>query len=1062
MTRGSVGKLSRDYNPSQSEEEILRWWKAGRVYEETKKRLLKKPKFFFLDGPPFVTNPPHVGTAWNKTLKDFAIRFWRMRGFNVHDQPGYDCHGLPVEVMVEKSLNLTSKKDIENVEGIARFIGACKKYADVNIEAQTQVFRDLGIWMDWDHPYITCQDEYIESVWWTVKQADRKHLLYKGLRVVHWCPHDETALAGYEVTDEYRMIRDDSIYVKLPVDGKPGEFLLIWTTTPWTLPANLGVMANPDITYARVEVDGDRLIIAKERLLQVLGERPYEILEELSGRELAGVSYTPPLLEETHAKTGSKLYQVLLSSEYVSTTEGTGLVHMAPGHGEEDFEVGQANGLPVVSPVDASGHFTVEAGKYAGLGVREANPVIIRDLKAKGLLFREEVVEHSYPHCWRCKTPLILRATDQWFIKVTAFKDKMIRENKKVRWTPEWAGSKRFQAWLVGARDWVISRQRYWGTPLPVWTCQQCGEHTVVGSRAELEKIALRPPRKYELHRNGIDNIEIKCKCGGTARREPDVLDGWLDSGVASWAGLNYPANPGAFKAWWPAETIVEAHDQTRGWFYNQLVSSVLVFNKAPYKSVLMHGHTLDAEGEKMSKSKGNFVSPGDVIGKYGRDALRLYTLQATVWDDFRFSWNAVETTARELQIVWNVFSFATLYMSLDKFIPKKWTIQKLLRFFHPEDKWLLSRTERLVRTVTEHAEELEVHLAVRALRDFAVEDLSHWYIRLVRRRFWLEKTSPDKLAAYAVLYHALKTWLILASPTLPLLTETIFREAFTAAEPKNLESIHMSQWPSAEKRRISKTLDDQMRIVQHITEAAASARQSKKIRLRQPVSTILVVADKPIVKRTIKTLRSLLLQQTNSKDIKLVDVTEEERLKRLIVEPNFKSLGPALRAEANRVAETLRSTDGRELLRAFEQKRHFPVTLDGIEYRVTRDMVSLREEMPENHAGGSFEEGRVYVDLTIPGELVREGFIREVVRRFQEMRKQQDLPVEAFVNAFVSVGNPERLEWLEDEKDHLMEEVRAKTLLLLRPDQARPRAALEKDWLIDGHSFHLGISGEQ
>ena len=1062
MTRGSVGRLSRDYKPSESEEKVLRSWKAGRVYEKTKKRLLSRPKFYFLDGPPFVNNVPHVGTAWNKTLKDFVIRFRRLKGFNVHDQPGYDCHGLPVEVMVEKSLNLTSKKDIENVEGIDRFIAECKKYADVNIEAQTRVFRDLGIWMDWDHPYITYQDEYIESVWWTVKQAERKGLLYKGLRVVHWCPHDETALAGYEVTDEYRMVRDDSIYVKLPVESRKGEFLLIWTTTPLTLPANLGVMANPDITYARVEVDGDTLIIAKERLLAVLGERPYKILRELPGRELAGITYTPPLLEETHAKTGGNLYRVVLSSEHVSMTEGTGLVHMAPGHGEEDFEVGQANGLPVLSPVDEAGRFTVEAGKYAGLGVGEANPVIVEDLKAKGLLFREEVIEHSYPHCWRCKTPLILRATDQWFIKVTAFKDKMIRENKRVRWTPKWAGSKRFQAWLIGARDWVISRQRYWGTPLPVWTCQHCAEHTVVGSRAELLKIALRPPSRFELHRNGVDNIETRCKCGGTARREHDVLDGWLDSGVASWAGLDYPPNLRELRAWWPAKVIVEAHDQTRGWFYNQLVSSVLVFNRTPYASVLMHGHTLDAEGEKMSKSKGNFVSPGDVIGKYGRDALRCYTLRATVSDDYRFSWNAVETSARELQIVWNVFSFATLYMSLDKFTPGKWTIQRLSRFLHPEDKWLLSRTERLVGKVTEHAEALEIHLAVRALRDFAVEDLSHWYVRLVRRRFWLEKTSPDKLAAYAVLYHALKTWLILASPAMPFLTETIFWEAFRAAEPKGLKSVHMSQWPTAEKRQISKTLEDQMRIVQHITEATASARQSRKMKLRQPVSTILVVASRPIVKRAVSGLRELLLQQTNSKDIKLVGLTEEERLKRLTVEPNFKGLGPAFRADANRVAEALRSKDGGEVMRALNQTGRFPVTLDGREYNVTAEMVSLREEMPENYAAGSFEEGRVYVDLTIPDELVREGFIREVVRRFQEMRKSEDLPVDAFVNAFVAVENPERLEWLEDEKDFLMEELRAKTLFLLRPDQPRPRAGLEKDWLIDGHSFHLGISREQ
>ena len=1059
MSKGIVGKLIRDYKPSKSEEEILRWWKTSRAYEKTKKHSLKKPRFYFVDGPPFVTNPPHVGTGWNKTLKDVVIRFQRMNGHNVHDQPGYDCHGLPVEVMVEKSLNLTSKKDIENVIGIDRFIGECKKYSDENIESQTRVFKDLGIWMDWESPYITYQDRYIESVWWTVKQAQQKKLLYKGLRVVHWCPHDETALAGYEVTDEYRIIKDYSIYVKLPIVDKPREFLLIWTTTPWTLPANEGVMVHPNMIYLSVEVDGEKLIIAKERLSQVMGERPYKVLEERKGQDLEGVSYVPPLLEETHQKTGGTLHRVFLSSEYVTMTDGTGLVHMASGHGEEDFEVGQRNGLPVLSPVDASGRFTPEAGKYAGLQVREANPVIVKDLEARGLLFREETIEHSYPHCWRCKTPLILRATDQWFIKVTDFKDKMLRENKSVRWTPEWAGSKRFYAWLVGARDWVISRQRYWGTPLPVWTCHECGERTVVGSRTELEKIAIRHPRKYELHRNGVDQIETRCRCGGRARREPDVLDGWLDSGVASWAGLNYPPNAKELRAWWPADAIVEAHDQTRGWFYNQLVSSILVFNKTPYKSVLMHGHTLDPDGEKMSKSKGNFVSPGDVIGKYGRDALRFYTLQATVWEDFRFSWDAVEAVARDLQIIWNVYAFATLYMSLDKFAPRKWPLQRLSRFYRQEDKWLLSRTERLVQDVSEHNEEMEFHLSARALRDFVIEDLSHWYIRLVRRRFWLEKKSRDKLAAYAVLHHALRTWLSLAAPMMPFVTETIYRESFRGTEPKGPETVHMTPWPGPSRRWINKTLEEEVKIVQHISEAVASARQSKKVKLRQPVSRILVVSDKPMVTRTVKALHELLLQRTNAKHVRLVGITEAERLKRLIVEPNFKGLGPAFRGNANKVAQALRTKDGRELLRAFKADGHFPLKTDHEDYKITSEMVTLREEMPENYALGSFDEGRVYVDLTIPADLVREGFVRDVIRRLQEMRKRLDLPVDAFADTFISVADPERLGWLEDERDLLMEEVRAKTLLLLRLDQAKPGATLEETWQIEGHELHMGLS---
>jgi isoleucyl-tRNA synthetase len=1063
LTAGTVGKLSREYKPAKSEEEILHWWKTSGAYEKTKKRLLRRPKFYFLDGPPFVTNAPHVGTAWNKTLKDVVIRFWRMKGYNVHDQPGYDCHGLPIEVMVEKKLNLTSKKDIENVLGIDQFIAESKKYAVDNIEIQTKVFQDLGIWMDWDHPYVTYFDSYIESVWWTIKQAEKKHLLYKGLKVVHWCPHDETALAGYEVTDEYRNIRDNSIFVKLPLVNKPREFLLIWTTTPWTLPANLGVMVHPDEIYAIVEQDGERLTIGKARVAAVMGDKPYRVIDEFAGRKLEGTSYVPPLLDETGAKTGGKLHRVVLSREHVIMTDGTGLVHMAPGHGEEDFEVGQRNGLPILSPVDPSGRFTSEAGKYAGVYVRDANEIIIKDLENKKLLFRQETIEHSYPHCWRCKTPLILRASNQWFIKVTLLKDKMFHESKKVRWVPEWAGSKRFRDWLDNARDWVISRQRYWGTPLPVWTCQECGEHTVVASRKELQEIAIKPPKNFDLHRNGVDLIQTKCKkCGGTAKREPDVLDGWLDSGAASWASLEYPSLPIEFRSWWPADSILEGHDQTRGWFYYQLVSSVLVRNKSPFKSVLVHGFTTDEKGERMSKSKGNFVSPEDVTGKYGRDVLRFYTLQSTVWEDFRFSWSAAESTSRDLQIIWNVYAFATLYMSLDKFQPEKWTIQRLSRSLHLEDRWLLSRTERLVKEATEHMENMEFHLAARALREFVIEDLSHWYVRLVRRRFWLEKNSQDKLAAYAVLYHALKNWLTLAAPMIPFATETIHRDSFRSAETKRHESVHMNPWPGFEKRRINKTLEEEMRIVQHVSEAVASARQSKKIKLRQPVSTILVVSDKPVVKRTIRSLRDILLQQTNSKEVKLVGITEEERLKKLVVEPNYRGIGPNFKREANRVAESLRSQDGRTLMRAFKENGHFTMNIDGADYKITENMVLLKEQMPENHAAGTFDEGRVYVDLTIPDSLVREGFIREITRRFQEMRKRLDLPVDAFVDAFVSVSDPERIEWLEDEKEFLMEEVRAKNLLILRPDETKPPVGLAEDWLIEGHKFQMGISQKQ
>src|SRR5256712_770209 len=1056
----AVGKLGRDYNPQDAEKRVLDHWHKTRAYQKTKRKLLNRPKFYFLDGPPYVNAAPHVGTAWNKTLKDTIIRYWRMKGYNVRDQPGYDCHGLPVEVMVEKLLKLTNKKEIEEVVGIGNFIEKCKEYAAENVEIQTRVFKDIGVWMDWDDPYLTYNDPYIESVWWTIKRAEEKKLLFKGLRVVHWCPRCETALAGYEVTDEYRIVEDPSIFVKMPVEDRPDEFILIWTTTPWTLPSNMGVMVHPDEDYVKTSVDGEKLILARKRLEAVLGERPYKILDDVKGRQLEGLQYRPPLLEETGTKTGGKLHRVLVSAEHVSMLEGTGIVHTAPGHGEEDFEVGQSYGLPIFSPVDQTGRFTKEAGKYAGMPIHDANPVILDDLRRKNLLWKEGTIEHSYPHCWRCKTPLLLRATEQWFIKVTQFKKAMLRENKKVDWVPEWAGSKRFHDWLAGARDWVISRQRYWGVPIPVWHCDKCGTNTVIGSRKELVKLAEKLPRKFDLHRSGVDQILVKCKkCGSKAKREPDVLDVWLDSSVASWADLGFPSSKKQFGAWWPADVIVEAHDQTRGWFYSQMGSGMVAFDKSPYKRVLMHGHTLDLQGEKFSKSKGNFVAPGDVTSKYGRDTLRFYSLQATVWEDFRFSWSEVENVAKDLLVVWNVYSFATLYMKLDKFNPGSWTLTRLGKSLRPEDKWLVSRTEALKEQVTGHMERLETHLAARALGGFMVDDLSHWYIRLVRRRFWQEDESRDKLSAYAVLSHALRTWLVLAAPFIPFITERIYQDAFRIVETSRPETVHMLQWPKAKKAWINRRLEEEMRVAQQLSSAVASARQTKKVKLRQPVSTVLVGTEDPTVRRTVKGLKDLLLQQSNAKDVRLVGLAEEEKLKRLLLEPNYKGLGPAFRHEAGRVAEALKVQDARKVYDSINREKQFTLNYGGTEYPITSSMVNFREEMSENYAAGEFAEGRVYVDLTIPEELLREGFVRDVVRRLQELRRRLDLPVDAFVEAYVSVPEPERLEWLEDEKDYLMEEVRVKTLHLLRPGESSPKLQAEEKWEIDGRNYEMGIA---
>jgi len=1059
LTAPAVGKIPHNYSPHSFEKKILGWWSDARIYERVKQRLHGRDKFYFLDGPPYATNPPHVGTAWNKILKDSVIRHRRMLNYDVRDQPGYDCHGLPIEVKVEEDLKIKSKREIEESITIRRFIEACKCYAQENSRIQTQVFKDLGVWMDWDRPYLTYRNDFIESVWWIIKRAEEKGLLQKGLKVVHWCPRCETALAGYEVTDEYRTVRDQSIFVKFPVDGKNNEYILIWTTTPWTLPANLAVMVNPEIDYSRVRIDDEVYILAEARRQAVFGEHPQEVIEVFKGEKLKGVRYRPPLLEEVTIQSKPDLgvsHRVVLSKEHVSMEEGTGCVHCAPGHGEEDFEVGQENRLPVVSPVDQAGRFTEEAGKYSGKYVFEANPEIVEDLKNKSLLYKTSTVEHPYPHCWRCKTPLILRATEQWFIKITDLKERMLDENEKITWAPEWAGKRRFRDWLLGARDWVISRQRYWGTPLPIWICQECGRRVVVGSEKELRERATHLVAAIELHRQDVDPVKFGCECGGSMSRVPDIVDVWMDSGVASWASLQYPRSQEEFCRWWPADLIIEAHDQTRGWFYSQLGAGVAAFGKSPYRSVLMHGHTFNVDGQKMSKSQGNFISPHDVVEKYGRDALRLYELQRTVWEDFNFSTATVGETLRDLKVIWNVYAFASIYMNLDTFNPEKSPVGE--GSLRPEDRWLVSKTESLKLLVHKEMDSLNIHSAARALVQFAVEDVSRWYIKLVRRRYWQEKESPDKIASYSTLYHALKTWLLLSAPFIPFFAEELYQKMIKPAETAPLESVHMCRYPAPKIDWIDPSLEENMELTKELIGATLSARQAAKIKLRQPVSRIIVVTDEPTVQRAVNAFEQIIYSQANTRKIEFVNVEEEEKLKKLKAYPNFKALGPAFKQETNRVADAIKTLDGGEVYGEIKEKGSYLLDLSGKTYTLNSDMVNFREEMAENFTPGAFSKGRVYVDIKMPEKLLAEGLVRDVVRRMQEMRRQLNLPVDAYVSACIQAPSKTQLESLKKKRNYICEEVRAEKLAFLRKGQKRPPAELLREWMIDGKIYLMGL----
>lgn len=1024
-----IGLLPREYKPENVEKAIEEFWERNKIYEKLRERLKKAPKFYFLDGPPYPSSELiHVGTGWNKVIKDVVMRFKRMQGFNVRDQPGYDCHGLPIEIAVEKKLGFKSKKDIEDF-GVENFISECKKLALRNSEAMSKQFKDLGVSMDWQHPYLTLNKEYIESAWWIVRKAHELGLLEKGVKVLHWCPRCETVLADYET--EYKNLEDPSIFVKFPVKGEERKFIVIWTTTPWTLPSNVGVMVHPDFEYAEVEVNGEILIMAKERVdvvLEPLG-LPYRIARTFKGSELEGLKYRPPLEEEVLAQRELKgAHRVVLSSEYVNLEEGTGCVHLATAHGAEDFEVGRKYGLPLLLIVDNSGRFTERAGKYSGKRVREANREIVEDLRRKGLLLYASTVVHEYPVCWRCKTPLILKATEQWFIRVTALKGKLLEEAEKVNWIPRWAGASRFRNWLQALKDWVITRQRYWGTPAPIWVCDKCGYYEVIGSLEELAEKKPEANKVPDLHKPWIDNITYPCpKCGGLMKRIPDVLDVWLDSGVAFYASLGYPRRKEEFEYWWPVDFIVEGHDQISGWFYSLLRSGIIGFNQTPYKTVLMHGFALDEKGREMHKSLGNFVSVAEAI-RYGRDALRLYVLTNTVWEDLRFSWKRIKEALADLNIVWNVYVFTSTYMNLDKFTPEKVDEKEIDRYLKPEDYWILSRLQNLIENVTENLENFNISVATRALRRFIVEDVSRRYIRFIRRRVWVEEDHPDKLSAYYTLFKVLSTFLRLAAPFIPFITEAIYQNMFRPLSGE-VESVHMLPWPKVESKYRDPAIEKEMETILEIIETGLALRMKAGIKLRQPLPKVIIFTESADVNTAIARFKDLLLDQLNVKEVVLEPPMKYGNYMEVRVEPVLSKLGPLFKDKTPVVAEAIRKKDGREAVEELEKKHAIIVVADGERIEVDPSCIKLVEKVKEEFVEGSFSEGRVLLHTKVSERERVEGLARDIVRRIQFMRKEMNLPVDAFIEVRIFIEKREA-EKLKEFMEYIKTEVRAKELV--------------------------------
>lgn len=1051
-----INEVEQGYNKAL-ENKIQRFWQEQNIYDKTSKLRENKPRYSFLDGPPYCSGRIHLGTAWNKTIKDAFLRYKSMSGYSLRRQAGWDTHGLPIEHKVEQLLEIKSKQEIEEKYGIDNFVEKCKEFAIKNKEDMTEQFKSMGIWMDWEDPYVTYDNSYMESCWWTLKKADERDLLVQDKRVITWCPQCETALANAEI--EYDEIQDPSIYVKFELVNQEFDvpsYVLIWTTTPWTIPANMAVSVHPEFEYSYIKVSDDEgkqeiLLMATGLIDSLFEEDQYEIIKTVTGESLDGLEYLHPLREEVPLQ--AEFSHRIILGDHVTLEDGTGCVHTAPGHGPEDYEVGVKNGIEVFCPVGENGCYTEEAGKYADCGVKDANPEITHDLYHNGALLKEGTIDHRVGLCWRCKTPIIYIATKQWFIKVTEIKDQMLEQVDAVEWVPSWAGESRFKDWVSNARDWTISRQRYWGIPIPIWTCEDCDSKVVVGSKQELKELSRDDTLTGDfVHRPHVDNITIPCECGHDMQRVPDVLDVWIDSGVAGWAALHYPQDPSEnFEDWFPYDFITEGHDQTRGWFYSQLGLGVAAFGKAPYKKVLMHGFTLDDKGQKMSKSIGNVVSPEEVIEKYSADTLRFYLLDANKpWDDLKFNWDEVQNSSKLFNILWNVYYFSTTYMSLDNFDPTAHNKEDLT--FRQEDLWIRSRVNTLIKSVSEDIESLVFNRATEKITEFVLEDLSRWYVRLIRGRTWVESDDPDKLGAYYTLYYTLKDLIRVLAPIAPHVTEEIYQNLVRGVECDAPESVHMLDW-EYDETEIDTDLEENMTHIRDILEASAHARDVARFKLRWPVQNITVVTESDEVKSAIESLEPVLLEQANSKK-----VTIETELENAIViaKPNMSILGPKLRGDLGRVKKYFEQddVDAGIILDEVTQNGEYTIHFDDKDITLVEEEILFEKDVPENLVSCDFEGGSVYVDTEVTPEIYSEAMARELIRRIQDMRKDLDLNVEANIQVIVECSE-EFKDAVLPHQDYISNEVRTANLEF---DDISSDEGYTKEWKIEEEQLRIFI----
>lgn len=1039
------------YDFKEIEPRILEFWRENRIYEKAKQKNAGKQKYYFLDGPPYTSGKVHIGTAWNKALKDTVLRYKRMKGFDVWDRAGYDMHGLPTENATQKKLNLVTKEDIENF-GVEQFIEECKKLCIENMQIMNEDFKRLGVWMDFDNAYQSIKKEFMEGEWWLIKKAHEKGRLYEGLRTMTWCTNTESALAKHEL--EYKTIKDDSIFVKFKVKRTENEYLIVWTTTPWTIPFNLAVMVNPELDYVKAKVDNEVWYVATALAGVFIGGvvgKKFEVIEEFKGEKLEGIEYEHPLypylkpMYDALKEQSPKVHTVVLSSEYVDTSAGTGLVHCAPGCGPEDYEVGHRNNIPPFNTLDGKGIFSKEMGIFSGLVARKDDAQFTQALKDAGALIAITEVEHEYPHDWRFHEPVIFRTTKQWFFKVEDLKERMISFNKNIKWVPE-AAFNAFDSWLKNLRDNSISKQRYWGTPIPIWrNVDNEDDYIVIGSAKELEQLSAQ--KVDDLHISTVDKIEL-VKYGKKYRRIPDILDVWVDAGTVSWNCLDYPHNEALFNELFPAEFILEGKDQIRGWFNLLMVTSTIAFDKPSFSNVYMHGFVQDAQGRKMSKSLNNYILPEEVISQYGADTFRYYTIGgASPGLDLNYNFEDMKVRHKNLTVLWNIHNFLLDLCKNYSINPSN--INKVKEFSR-EEAYIFSKLNSTIKTISESFENYNIDKVPQCVENLYLE-LSRTYIQLIRDKAVLGSKSEKELVAFTV-FRVLVDMLKMMAPITPFISEEIYqnlRKVFSL----ETESIHHMDWSAYSESLINEALEREMELCQNIIQSILAGREKLNRGVRWPLKEIIIVTKDSEAKRAVLAIQSTIKSQAN---VKAVYVVENLPSLKNVVKANFNALESEFGSLSARIIAKLSQETADTILSHIEKNNAHIVEVDGMKIELRKEHLIFERITPQNLLESPFRYGYVYLNKELDENLEAEGYSRELMRRIQNLRKEAGLERKDTI-ALVVKADEELVGMFSRWQEHIKEKCGASKIKISTENPAKKMEFYSKE-KVKGKEFEIWL----